>query len=95
MIAVPALRYLGEVDTKRSHATAVAVMLPLSALSAVTYSLGGLYDLRLGAVSSLGVSLGGCIGAFLLSRLRSDLVALVFYLSMSAAGIYGVWQWFG
>ena len=95
MITVPALRYLGDLPVKKAHATAIAVMLPLSVLSAVTYTFGGVYDLRLGGISCASVSVGGAIGAMLLARLKTNVVAILFYLLMTAAGVYSLVRCFG
>ena len=95
MITVPALTLFGGLETKKAHATAIAVMLPLSVISAVIYTLGGVWHVRLGLVSGIAVSVGGALGAVLLSRLNNIVVALVFYLLMTAAGVGGIVKWFG
>ena len=95
MVTVPALRYLGGLPTKKAHATAIGVMLPLSLISVVTYTLGGVYAVRAGALSAVGVFLGGLVGASLLSRLAVGVVAVLFYALMIAAGVWGVVKWLG
>lgn len=95
MITVPALRVLGGLSTKKAHATAIAVMLPLSVLSAVIYSVSGVYNLRLGLASCGAVAVGGIVGAGLLSRLRSNVLAMLFYTMMTAAGVYSIVRWCG
>ena len=95
MLTVPALHYLGGLETKKAHATAIAVMLPLSIVSAVVYTIGGIYQLRLSVIVSASVTAGGILGAMLLARLKNDVVALSFYLMMTAAGIGGIVKWVG
>ena len=95
MLAVPALSTLGDVPTKKAHATAIAVMLPMSVLSAVVYTVMGTYNIGLGWTSCLAVTLGGAGGALLLGRLSKELTSLVFYALMLAAGLYSVLRWFG
>lgn len=95
MVTVPALTLFGGLPTKKAHATAIAVMLPLSVLSAVVYTLGGVYRVRLGVLSAASVSVGGVVGAMLLARLNTVVVAVIFYLLMTAAGIAGLVKWFG
>lgn len=95
MITVPALHYLLGLDVKRSHATAIAVMLPLSVVSAAVYTVGGVYHVGLGLWSALGVTLGGLGGAVLLGRMRSNVVAGIFYAVMAVAGVYSAARWFG
>ena len=95
MVTVPALHYLGDLPVKKAHATAIAVMLPLSVLSAITYTVGGVYHLGLGLTSGLSVTVGGLCGAALLSRLKTNTVAITFDVLMTAAGIYSLVRWFG
>ena len=95
MITVPALTAFGGLEAKKAHATAIAVMLPLSLLSAVIYTVGGVWNVRLGTVSGIAVTVGGALGAMLLSRLNNAAVSVVFYLLMIAAGIVGIIRWFG
>jgi len=95
MVTVPALSIFGGLATKKAHATAIAVILPLSVLSAVIYTVGGVYHVRLGAISAGVVTIGGAVGATLLARLNGTVVAIVFYLLMTVAGIGGIIKWFG
>ena len=95
MITVPALTAFGGLEAKKAHATAIAVMLPLSLLSAVIYTVGGVWNVRLGTVSGIAVTVGGALGAMLLSRLNNAALSVVFYLLMIAAGIVGIIRWFG
>lgn len=95
MVTVPALHYLGGLPTKKAHATAIGVMLPLCVLSAVTYTLSGVHRWALGGVSALTVTVGGAMGALLLARLKNGVVALLFYALMTLAGVLGIVKWFG
>ena len=87
MLTVPLLQKVGKLETKRAHATAVLVMLPLSLAGAVTYTLAGYADWRYGIAGGLSVSLGALFGAGLLVRLPKVVVSLAFYALMLAAGI--------
>lgn len=85
MLAVPLLRALG-LPPREAHATAIAVILPASAVSGAVYLLGGSVPFPLLVPVALGVALGGWIGARLLKTLPVRAVSLVFGLLMLLAG---------
>ena len=95
MLAVPALQTLGNMPIKKAHATAIAVMLPMSLLSAIIYTAMGIGNITLGWTSCLAVTMGGALGAMLLGRMSKEMTSLVFYTLMLAAGIQSVVRWFG
>ena len=68
-VVVPAMeRFLG-IDEKQSHATAILVILMMSAVSAVIYVRQGFFDLKLWMWVSIGGVLGGFVGAKLLKKI--------------------------
>ncbi len=68
--------------------TSLCVMLPVTALSAILYWLGGkTTDLRLAAVILLPAALGGLVGAYLLGRLPRSLLKRLFGLLVAISGI--------
>lgn len=87
MIAVPALKKSG-LDTKRAHATAILFILPVSLCSFAVYFWRGLYDVSVLIPTSIGVSVGGVVGAKLLKKLPEKTVALVFAVLQAVAGVY-------
>ena len=87
MLAVPALRMLGH-EEKQAHATAIAVVLPVSALSFLWYFLGGLYDVNVLLPTALGTLLGGLLGAKLLGKLPPKWVSYLFAALQAAAGVW-------
>ena len=87
MLAVPALRYGWSIEEKRAHASAIEVMFPLSAVSAVVYTMRGVGDVALGLSVSAGAVIGGSIGAFLLKKVSKEFLSLFFYGVMIYAGI--------
>ena len=87
MLAVPAFTVLQGMEEKKAHATAVAAILPLSAVSAAVYILNGNFDPSFGYYVVGGVIAGGVIGSFLLKKISSTLLEFVFYGIMLAAGI--------
>ncbi len=87
MICVPLLQKALKRDTKASHASAIAIILPISVVSAITYIIGGSFDLWVTVKAGVGVIVGGILGALLLKKLNSGIVNVVFSLLMIAAGV--------
>lgn len=88
MLAVPALAFLLGFNDKQAHATAIAVVLPLCAVSAIMYFFGGgSFDMKTVTFTSVGVFFGGILGAKLLDKLPSNALSTLFYLIMLFAGI--------
>lgn len=83
MIAVPLLRAQG-LEEKRAHATAIAVILPVSLLSFLLYAFRGFFDFSV----ALPVALGGFAGAKLLCVLPEK---AVFYVFTGLQLIAGLW----
>lgn len=86
MLAVPALHYIEGLPEKESHATAIGVILPLSALSGIIYLAKGAFP-TLGITVGIGVLAGGILGAMLLKKMSNKAVSMIFYLIMIGAGI--------
>ena len=86
MLCVPLLeKILGE-ETKKAHATAILIILPISIASAVTYIVSGYFSAA-GVLSvSGGVIAGGVAGALLLKKLPAFAVGIVFALMMIGVG---------
>ena len=87
MIAVPMLQRTG-LREKEAHATAILLILPVSILSFLFYAWKGLYDFSVLIPTSLGVTAGGVLGAWLLGRLPVKAVNILFALLQFAAGIF-------
>lgn len=86
MLAVPCLTYIGELDEKSAHATAIAAILPLCLVSAIVYALKESCKSEVILPVVIGVTAGGIFGALLLKKLSSDVVSFVFYALMTFAG---------
>lgn len=87
MIAVPLLRKTASLPALRAHATAIAVILPASALSGAVYLAKGLVPLSVFLPAALGVAAGGFLGAKLLGILPVRIVEIAFAFLMLAAGL--------
>lgn len=86
-IVVVALTLLFNIEQRKSHATAILIILPLSVVSALVYStlknLGG--NVFWGSL--LGVVVGGVIGAFVLKKISNKWLSYIFSVVMMVAGI--------
>lgn len=87
MLAVPLLGEVGY-SQKTAHATAILMILPVSALSFLLYFFNGLYDFSLLIPVALGVTGGGVLGAWLLDKLPEKSVRTVFAILQATAGVF-------
>lgn len=87
MIVVPLLMFLKKMKTKISHATALAVILPVTVASAIVYFSKGKLDWNMFFPVGIGVLAGGGIGAWLLGKITAKWITRIFALVMLAAGI--------
>ena len=86
-LVVPTLRQLLDTEEKRAHATAIAVMLPVSVLSATAYLLRGIGDVVLTLEVGGGAVLGGALGALCLGKIPKGFLSLLFYGVMIYVGV--------
>lgn len=87
MVAVPLLQNAMGYPLKQAHATAILVIAPVCAVSAITYVFGGYASLPVIIPATMGNVAGGIIGARLLDKIPSFWVNLIFIAVMAAAGI--------
>lgn len=87
MIVVPALSIIASFESKKAHATTLAVILPASVVSALIFLLSGKSDKIALLVMTLGMTAGGVLGSFLLKKLKSPVVSKIFAFVMLAAGV--------
>ena len=86
-VAVGAALTLTGVPSKKAHATAIAIILPLSLISGAVYLAKGAADPSVILPSCAGVIAGGIAGALLLKKINSRGLSLLFYALMIAAGL--------
>ena len=87
MLCVPFLEKVIKMPTKKAHATAIAIIAPITLFSACVYLFKGAAPFPELWYSTGGVVAGGIVGALLLNKLPSGIVGGVFALMMAAAGI--------
>ncbi len=86
IVAVIILERIMKIETKRAHATAIAIILPLSLLSVIVYGVKGFIDWKLIIETSVGGTLGAVVGAKLLGRLPKKYIKIGFGIVMIAGG---------
>ncbi|MDD5017205.1 MAG: TSUP family transporter [Eubacteriales bacterium] len=74
-------------EERRAHATSLAVIFPICAVSAALYVGGGFVPLTETLYLCGGAAIGGLLGAFLLGRIKTRLLNGIFTLLMLTAGI--------
>lgn len=87
MLLVPMLEKVLKVPVKKSHATAIAIILPVSVAGAITYLISGYFDLAPFLGVSGGCVAGGVAGALLLKKLSSGAVGVAFSLIMIGVAV--------
>lgn len=87
MISVPLLEKVLNIDNKKSHATAMAVIFPLSIVSAIVYALNTSIDWINLLYVTIGVTVGGILGALLLNKLNNKVIRIIFIIIMLSSGI--------
>lgn len=88
MIAVPLLASGLEMPQKIAHATAIFLILPLSAVSGLIYATFGAFPGKRGVYTAAGVVLGGLVGALMLKKVPEKLVFWIFTAAMALSGAY-------
>jgi len=86
-VLVPALEKFKPLETHKAHASALAVILPLSVVSAVVYVWGVDVDWPAVAFVSMGGVVGGVVGAKLLKKISAGWLNMLFGLFLAAGAI--------
>lgn len=86
MVCVPLLEKVLKIDNKKSHSTALAVMLPIALASVVIYLIKVPINWAMFGIVGGGFVVGGAIGALLLKKLNGKIVRLIFIVVVLIAG---------
>ncbi len=86
-IAVPAMVLLLGVEEHRAHATAIAIILPLTVVSAFSYITSDFIDWQLTFRVTLGGIVGGFAGAKLLAVCPANILRKIFAAFMILAAV--------
>ena len=84
-LLVPILNDIIKVEEHNSHATALAIIVFLTAASSTIYIFKGTYDFQLTWRVTIGSIVGGIIGAKLLSKVTGRFLRIIFGIIMIIA----------
>lgn len=89
MLVVPMLALLLGLEQKKAHATAIAVIFPISLVSAGIYLFGGSFNMPFynALFTLIGVTLGGVVGALALKKISNTTLVKAFAVVMLVAGV--------
>jgi uncharacterized membrane protein YfcA len=87
VVVVLYLTIMAGITQKKAQATAIAVILPLAILSSIIYSKDGFVQWPLLWKVSLGGIAGAMFGAFLLNKMKGDLLKKLFGFFLVFAGL--------
>ena len=77
-LAVPAMEKFLDIDSKKSHSTAILIILILSCVSSFLYVKSGYIDIKLLIPVTIGGIIGGAVGAKLLARISVRSLKIIF-----------------
>ena len=88
MLLVPCIIAILSMDAKVAHATAILIILPICVASGVIYVVKGIFDINIFVPCLIGTIVGGVLGTFILKRLKSQIITLIFSCVMIIAGVF-------
>ena len=88
MVAVFALRSFAGCEQARAHATAISIMLPLTAVSALVYVCNSAVDWSALLYVAPALTLGSILGARLTGKLSAKWLNRIFSALMLAAAVW-------
>ena len=86
-VIVPFLEEFLKVDPKKSHATAILIILGFTLVSLLFYGFSGRLDFPLALKVSIGGVIGGVLGAKLLGKLTFSAIHKIFGIFMMIAAV--------
>lgn len=91
-VAVPFMEKFLKLETKKAHATAISVILPLTIVSLFFYTKSGYFDFKLTLSASIGGLIGGAAGAYFLKKIKPKYIRMIFGIFMIIAAIRMVFK---
>lgn len=87
VLIVALLLAVVKLHQKHAQATALLIILPLTVVSAAVYLIKGNVEWTPALWATLGVVVGGIVGALLLSKIKGNVAKIIFALVLIAGGI--------
>ena len=88
MLLVPCVIAILKTDAKIAHATAILIILPICIASGIVYIIKGFLRFDVFLPCLIGTVVGGVIGTFILKKLKSQVITLIFSIVMIVAGAF-------
>jgi len=88
MLVVPVYQNIFQHNSKKAHATAIITILPVCVISAIGYICAGVVEIKPLFLVMIGSVIGAIIGTFLLKKIRSNIITIIFYCLMFISGIF-------
>lgn len=92
--AVYFLEKYASLTARKSHATAVALILPISVVSAAIYLFKADIMIKSVLITSAGGVIGGITGAFLLGKVSNNIIHKTFGIFMIISAIRMIMLWY-
>ena len=86
-VAVPCMEKFLDVEEHKAHATAIAIILPLSVVSGLIYFYGTDIPAKQTLIACIGGLPGGYIGAKLLGKIKGRSLHIIFGIFMLIGGV--------
>ncbi len=87
MLCVPILNKLFKLEKRKSHATSLMIIFPLSLVSGFVYLQKNDMPLKNIFFAGLGLFLGGILGGFIFKKIPEKILKIIFAILMFLAGI--------
>ena len=87
MVVVPMLENVLRLDEKRSHATAILIILPVTVAALIAYLTHVEYPFSIGLPVAVGGVVGGALGSVALKKINSKILSTAFYLLTLFVGV--------
>ena len=85
---VPLCKYIGKLNTKKSHATTLTCIWLMCICGSIVYFAHGVFDIKLILICLMGSIFGSLIGTKLMKNLKGVVVDLIFSIAIICAGIF-------
>ena len=91
IVMVPLLTLLAGFTQHQAHATSLAAIVPIAALSAATFAAAGEVDYALAAALAFGAIIGAPLGAAVMARTGEGLLKTLFGVLLMIVSIQLLW----
>lgn len=87
LLCVLVLEHIYKLETKKAHATTISIILPISIISSIVYIFKNKIDFWSISIVSIGVIIGGILGAIFLNKANGMFIKWLFIAILFIAGV--------